>query len=1781
MKLALKMKIIIIISIMSCMLLFHRTIANGSDNMKEYCVIPPFINRNVPPLVMLIMGRDHKLYYEAYNDASDIDEDGELDVGYKHSIDYYGYFDSYKCYIYDGSKFVPTRVTTNKYCGGTNEWSGNFLNWLSMSRMDVLRKVLYGGYRSTDTDSETVLEGVFIPQDAHSWGKEYAGDDSRLLTPFDAPKGSCKIPSTPVEWNKNNQILFVIYDDNKSGIFGKDHKDLLNSYSLCDYSNYSYINELDTTNNYNNLNRIDSGNYLLVAEFKVTSNNAGIWQFSIDSDDGSEVEIDGVVVASYYGAHGFCSCSNHSGSIYLAPGWHRIIVRLRENFGGDGVIVWYKKPRDIMWTKFGNSELTIRAPNIDNECRLKSKDFIVTGEPASGGGTVECKRHLFCVVSVSDGEPHKIRVLLNKSNRIWEWATKERPVCNDSLGRPDGEYFVRVKVCDPNVGLEDKCKQYPNGNYKPIGLLQKYGEGNGTKICSKTLKLCSTDNDCKNNEGICINQAPLYFGLITGSYTKNLSGGVLRKNIWSISDEIDLNTGIFKNSVGNKGSIIQTINKLRVIGFGYSSDHYYYYYNNCGWITTHALREGECKMWGNPIAEMMYEAERYFAGKKIPISDFTYSSLDDTGLDLPKPDWNDPYEISPWCAKPSMIVISDINPSYDSDKVPGSGFSSYSSGDLPNLDVEDLTKTIGDEENITNTIHFIGQSGNEYDFICSDKNIFNLGEIRGLCPEEPTKQGSYYSAALAYYGLTRFKNEINRPNITTYSVALSSPVPEIKIQVGSNIVTIVAIGKSVSGCANVYEYCKDKCNLTYDNNRGLIISNCSSDAYCPSNQIVDFYVTEITPTHGKFRINFEDVEQGADHDMDAIVTYEYEVIDNSHVKIKLSSDYASGCIDQVMGFIISGTSEDGLYLPVVDKDSKNQDNNTPEVVANMPLVWEKTFSVSSGSVATLLKNPLWYAAKWGGFEDINNNNKPDLQLEWDRDRNGIPDNYFFVANPLKLEKQLEKVFIDILNKVSSGTAVSVLSSGEGSGANLLQAIFYPKKTFTSGNISKEISWVGKMYNLWYYVDPFDKSSTIREDTDKNNELDLSNDKILNIRFDKNEDKTVVDKIDPVSNNLVETIDIEYFTNYLWEAGKKLFETDPANRVIYTNINNNRKIFDISNTSQLKPFMNVLNDIEAKKVISYIKGYEGVCANDVNKKCDNDSDCDIGDGCINNVRDRTVTIDNITNTWKLGDIIHSTPKIQSWMPLNEYHERYKDKTYEDFISSNDYKNRGMVYVGTNDGMLHAFKLGELKIIKDETNPNLKAKLTGTDLGKEEWAFIPKNALPYLKYLLDPDYCHLYYIDASPYIFDASINGNHDVDKTKDSWRTILIGSMRLGGACRNKNSNCVDCVKTPMDGVGYSSYFALDITEPNDPKLLWEFSDEELGFSTTGPIVVRIGDKDKNGKWFVLIASGPTGPIDTDQSEFKGKSDQKLKIFILDLRTGSLITTIDTGIEYAFGGSVIGTSVDLNDDYQDDVIYFSYVKKNDRNNTWTSGGVLRVVTTEKDKNGKIIYNDPTKWSWSKVIELDEPITTSIAFLRSKKNKEMWLFFGSGRYFYKNDDMDGQRRIYGVKEECYRPVDNVVIDNCSILKLTDLTNVTTIPNPLPSNLKGWYINLDPVDMQNYYGAERTIGYPVALPTGVVFFTTFKPTTDVCGYGGDSYIWAVDYKTGGDISQIRPSALRGKALLQLSTGEIKEIELSKAFTEKEGRRTIAFKGVGEGGITLLMPPNPIRRYIFIKEK
>ncbi|MGE5239253.1 MAG: hypothetical protein ACM3ON_10655, partial [Chloroflexota bacterium] len=362
---------------------------------------------------------------------------------------------------------------------------------------------------------------------------------------------------------------------------------------------------------------------------------------------------------------------------------------------------------------------------------------------------------------------------------------------------------------------------------------------------------------------------------------------------------------------------------------------------------------------------------------------------------------------------------------------------------------------------------------------------------------------------------------------------------------------------------------------------------------------------------------------------------------------------------------------------------------------------------------------------------------------------------------------------------ASGTASSVLASSQGSGANLLQAIFFP----ADKRFDMEVAWTGEMQNLWYFLDPDLQSESIREDSNENKEFELSTDKAVRFFFDNSVARTRVDR----SGTTIEIEDIKD----IWKVGEKLWDTDPANRTIYTWSGTSVSLsgFTTASSTTLRPYLQAATDAEANEIIRYVRGEDlpNYCSVTTTKECTSNANCP-GETCIIKNRMRTVDIGGTKKTWKLGDIVSSTPKQQTSIPLNTYHllppAGYADKTYEEFINDESgYKKRGMVYVGANDGMLHAFRFGVLEQIDDPSQPDKRAKLTGTDLGREEWAFIPKNALPYLKYLRDPSYCHLNFVDAAPYIFDASIGGPADGEKSKGEWRTILIGGMGLGGACR--------------------------------------------------------------------------------------------------------------------------------------------------------------------------------------------------------------------------------------------------------------------------------------------------------------------------------------------------------------------------------------------------------------
>lgn len=871
--------------------------------------------------------------------------------------------------------------------------------------------------------------------------------------------------------------------------------------------------------------------------------------------------------------------------------------------------------------------------------------------------------------------------------------------------------------------------------------------------------------------------------------------------------------------------------------------------------------------------------------------------------------------------------------------------------------------------------------------------------------------------------------------------------------------------------------------------------------------------------------------------------------------------------------------------------------------------------------------------------------------DWDRDADGVPDTFFSSDDALGIRQNIMDAVQDILARTTSGTAASVLASGEGSGANLIQATYYPKRRFF--NASAE--WIGGLQNLWYYIDPRFSNSSIREDTVADKILDLQTDEIALMYYSSSDQKAMVNMIsdtngDGVPESLTRTIEIEELSS-LWEAGILLWNRSPDTRNIYTPLDaaqpltSNANKFSASspdNSTALRPFLNTddasasaaENNTLAANIIKYTRGsdianypYAAGTRTEIYRQREVSIDFN-GNGTV---PDSTVVINGVSmnespKVWKLGDIIDSTPKIASWVKLNDYNERYVDDTYDQYIHSASYVNRGTVFVGANDGMLHAFKLGTFELKWSGRNPIYqKARLTGTDLGQENWAFIPKSVLPYLKYLKETDYCHITTVDLTPFIFDASIakpagctSDYWNCEKPADgsSWRTILIGGMRLGGACREPSATCTDCVKAPLPGQGYSSYFALDVTDENNPVFLWEFTHPDLGFATSGPGIIKIAGRDagqtgesstKNGRWFVVFGSGPTGPIDPVSQKFLGHSDQNLKLFVLDVTTGALARTpIDTGIQNAFAGSLINATHDVKWTYQDDAIYIPYVKKT--GSTWNDGGILRLLTnkakpgSDASASGDTALN-PANWHLTSLMSGIGPVTSGIGKHYDTQDKKVRVFFGTGRYFYKKtgetDDQDGQRNLFGIVDPCW----SSSIDNWEPVCLTGMGIAQTMGAISPINLAstsgttdqdGWYINLELSGTHTYdennngttaddvpraYFAEREITDVRATDQGIVYYVTFEPYNQECSVGGKSFLWAVYGPTGG----AGGSMLQGTALLQVSTGVVQQINLATALQNMGGRRSGPIEGVpptGQG-LAILGQSKPVGAILHMQER
>ena len=666
------------------------------------------------------------------------------------------------------------------------------------------------------------------------------------------------------------------------------------------------------------------------------------------------------------------------------------------------------------------------------------------------------------------------------------------------------------------------------------------------------------------------------------------------------------------------------------------------------------------------------------------------------------------------------------------------------------------------------------------------------------------------------------------------------------------------------------------------------------------------------------------------------------------------------------------------------------------------------------------------AARNGGFEDKNGNNVPDGdysdppedRLEWDVNGDGDPDTYFEAQDGYVLEQKLLTAIYDILKRAASGTAVSVLStSSEGEG-NLVQASFLPKVP------DSDTQWIGSLQSLWV-----DSLGNLREDSEPNHVLDIDLDHVINFYYDGSEvrlNRYYVSAAEPypdLENGADETGVKLNEIEPVWEAGEVLSEMDPDDRKIFTYIDSSHTAylggceFNLSNSSLVKPFLGVkdltaweylgpTHDNRVDNLVQFVRGN------------------DTGFAGYTSMRKRTMEVNGVDQVWKLGDIVYSTPVAIAYPPDN-FGLIYSDESYQQFYTYHKFRNdrETMVYVGANDGMLHAFTSWKYDAAS-RTFSNPGFDITEA-IGTELWAYIPQALLPHLKWLPRQDYTHVYYVDQKPKIADARIfyntlgdssSGVIDTTYHKNGWGTVLIGGLRMGGKSIDVTDDFDYNGATSDTTETFSScYFAIDISNPRAPNLLWEKTLDGMDLTTSEPAVVKVGEK-----WFLVLGSGP--------EEYDGSSSTTGKVFVLDLATGNPYKSgsDDWLFETAESDAFMATPASLDKalNYNVDAIYIgeSY---DDSPKGW-KGAMYKIsipwTCTAADcstiQYGDVLNgsydNDPFNWSISKLFYSPAPITAPPA-LSIDFHDNAWVYFGTGRYLSEEDKTSTDTQyLFGIKD-----------------------------------------------------------------------------------------------------------------------------------------------------------------------
>ncbi len=443
--------------------------------------------------------------------------------------------------------------------------------------------------------------------------------------------------------------------------------------------------------------------------------------------------------------------------------------------------------------------------------------------------------------------------------------------------------------------------------------------------------------------------------------------------------------------------------------------------------------------------------------------------------------------------------------------------------------------------------------------------------------------------------------------------------------------------------------------------------------------------------------------------------------------------------------------------------------------------------------------------------------------------------------------------------------------------------------------------------------------------------------------------------------------------------------------------------------------------------------------------------------------------------RLGDIVHSSPLFVG-KPRARYPDNIESTPYSTFVSANA-NRKGMVYVGANDGMLHAF---------------------AADSGIETFAYIPaalftaseKQGLHYLAEQQPPNtYTHHYYVDLSPASADVFF---------ADAWHTVLVGGLRAGG----------------------KSVFALDITDPDaeaSSRPMWEFTHADLGHTFSEIAIGRMND----GHWAALFGNGYNNDPDGSGTA---------QLFIVDIANGRLIRRIDTGQGSIANRSCGDDASDCNGLSSPRVADLDGNGTIDRVYAGDLHGRLWVfnVAASQAQAWSIGHHHTPLFRACRgntcTAANRQPITVRPAIARhptrqgGETSPNIMVYFGTGQYLTSDDNSTtATQSIYGVWDtgDGATTLDRgdlvaQTVTEDTLNNAGEPTEVRTLSdNPIdysgsPPRQYGWYIDL-PTPKERVIAAPYTLGK-------VVWFNTFIPEIRDCNANG-GWLMGISLLTGGE--------------------------------------------------------------------